>query len=287
MGMCGCDAHSEPSPIQPGNQFDIDLLVGTKTAAMKIYHTGSEIDINGLRTTKIGALIHLVRDHGLREKQARLLLQRAEQKKVARCRIKYANNLSEKRAAQEWEMQKSGPTAPPHPDPYIGFDPLTGNNVPTQQVSEFNVKVPDMSAAKTDRSIYYPLGPDPDYQQPMPDRGAQNAAMQAGSTGQKEVFDTSMIAGLLKAVRDDSMVDKHLPDLMKGLDRLGRILFLFYWHGEKFQDRYGKGEMVELEDGLRNAFESLGDIVLFLKQRSIDPHADDQAGIDLSNVAEQ
>lgn len=287
MGMCGCDAHSEPSPIQPGNQFDIDLLIGTKTAAMKIYHTGTEVDINGLRTTKIGALIHLVRDHGLREKTARMLLQRAEQKKVARCRIKYANGLSEKRAVQDWEMQKSGPTAPPHPDPYIGFDPITGNNIPTQQLSEFNVKIPDMMAAKTDRSIYYPLGPDPDYQQAAPDRKSQQAAMQAGASGQKEVFDTSMISGLLKAVRDDSMVDKYLGDLMKGLDRLGRILFLFYWHGEKFEERYGKGEMVELEDGLRNAFESLGDLVLFLKQRSIDPHPDEVPNVDLKSVADQ
>ena len=165
---------------------------------------------------------------------------------------------------------------------------MTGGRVPTQNPGEWNVKIPDMSAAKTDPMIYHPMGPDPDLgvgggsTPPKPDRDAQQAAMQAGQTGQKEVFDTAMIGSLLKAVRDDSMVDKYMGDLMKGLDRLGRILFLFYWHNEKFADRYGKNEMTEMEDGIRNAFEYLGDIVLFLKQRSIeaDPDADAQIGLD-------
>jgi len=268
-----------------GNPLDIDLLVNTKTAAVKIYSNGTEVDINGIRTTPLGGLIHLVRDHGLREKQARALLKRATKDKVTRCRVAYGPGYSEKKAVQEWEMQQSGPSAPSQPEPYIGYDPMSGNMVPTQQESEFNLKIPDMSAAKTDRSIYMPMGPSPDYQTPAPDRDAQNAAMQAGSTGQKEVFDTSMIASLLKAVRDDSMVDRYMPDLQKGLDRLGRILFLFYWHGEKFQERYGKSEMIELEDGLRNAFESLGDIVLFLKQRSITPDESERMDVNLDEVA--
>ena len=42
-------------------------------------------------------------------------------------------------------------------------------------------------------------------------------AQQASQEGQKEVFDTSMIGGLLKAVRQDSLVDRYLGDLMKAL----------------------------------------------------------------------
>jgi hypothetical protein len=143
-----------------------------------------------------------------------------------------------------------------------------------------------MSASKTDRSVYSALGPEPDYQNPsQPDRDAQRAALDAARTGQKEIFDTTMIGGLLKAVRDDNLVDRYRGDLLKGLDRLGRILFLFYWHNEKFAERYGQQDMVELEDGLRNAFESMGDIVLFLMQRSVDPHNDNLDGVDLGDVA--
>ena len=96
-------------------------------------------------------------------------------------------------------------------------------------------------------------------------------AQQAGQLGQKEVFDTAMITGLLKAVRQDSLVDRYMGDLLKALDRLGRVLFMFYWHNDEFTDRYGKADMPELEDTLRNSFEVLGDLVLFLKEKDVEP----------------
>jgi hypothetical protein len=274
MGCCGCDAHSDPSPIQPGNQLDIDFLIGTKTASVKMFVSGSEFIINSKRMQKLAALIHLVKDYGFREKTARALMKRAETEKIFKFRIK--------KAAQSYDLQQTGPSAPGIPETPTGYDPMTGGNVPTQNIGEWNVKVPEMSAANTDRMIYHPMGPDPQYQ--GPDRGAQQAALQASQTGQKEIFDTAMIGSLLKAVRDDSMVDRYMGDLMKGLDRLGRILFLFYWHGEKFQERYGKGDMIELEDGIRNAFEYLGDLVLFLKQRSVDT-PDDHMGASLTQIS--
>lgn len=274
FGICGCDAHSDPTPIQPGNQLDIDFLLGTKTASVKMFTSGNEFVINGNRMQKLAALIHLVRDWGFREKIARQLIKKAETDKVYRFRVK--------KSVQEWEMQKGGPSAPAPPETPTGFDPMTGGQYPTQNMGEWNMKIPELSAANTDRMIYHPMGPDPQYQQ-GPDRAAQQSVMQAAQSGQKEIFDTAMIGSLLKAVRDDSMVDRYMGDLMKGLDRLGRILFLFYWHGEKFQERYGKGDMVELEDGIRNAFEYLGDLVLFLKQRSVDP--DSQMGGDLSEIS--
>jgi hypothetical protein len=104
-------------------------------------------------------------------------------------------------------------------------------------------------------------------------------AQQAAQSGQKEVFDVSMISGLLKSVRHQSLVDRYLGDLMKALDKLGRILFLFYWHSEEFEDRYGKGDLPELEDSLRNAFEMLGDVTLFLREKTVQGNT----GIELGN----
>lgn len=269
---------SDPAPLHLGDLNDIDYLVGTKTAAMKLAAAGSEVIINNLRMTKLAGLIHLIRDHGLREKQARTLLARAEAEKIFKCRIKYAD--------QSYDLQKRGPSAPAFPEAPVGFDPMTGGNVPTQQMQEQQIPVPDMSAGHTDRSVYSPIGPNPDFQgPPAPDRDTQQAALQAAQTGQKEIFDTAMIGGLLKAVRDDNLVDRYMGDLMKGLDRLGRILFLFYWHNEKFAERYGQQDMVELEEGIRNAFESMGDIVLFLLQRAVDAHNDLLNSADLGAVA--
>jgi hypothetical protein len=269
---------SDPAPLYLGDMRDIDYLVGTKTAALKVAAAGSEVIVNGHRMTKLAGLIHLIRDHGLREKQARMVLARAEAERIFKGRIKYAD--------QYYDMQKTGPNAPSIPDPAAGFDPITGGLVPTMQPSEQYVQVPEMSGTKTDRSVYAPMGPEPKFQGPSePDRDTQRAALDAAQTGQKEIFDTTMIGGLLKAVRDDNLVDRYRGDLLKGLDRLGRILFLFYWHNEKFAERYGQQDMVELEDGLRNAFESVGGVVLFLMQRSVDPHNDNLDGVDLSDVA--
>jgi len=84
------------------------------------------------------------------------------------------------------------------------------------------------------------------------------------------------------------MVDRYMGDLMKGMDRLGRILFLYYWHGEEFEDRFGKQDMPELEDGLRNAFEGVGDIILVLKRKAVEPQMTDDGGkVDLGPIANQ
>ena len=117
----------------------------------------------------------------------------------------------------------------------------------------------------TDPDVY---NPSPDA---LPDPLTMQTAQQAGQLGQKEVFDTAMITGLLKAVRKDSLVERYMGDLLKALDRLGRVLFMFYWHNDEFSDRYGKGDLPELEDSLRNAFEGLGDLVLFLKEKDVEP----------------
>jgi hypothetical protein len=127
-----------------------------------------------------------------------------------------------------------------------------------------------MDSNQTDPSVY-----DPFY---SPDEKSMQVAQQAAASGQKEVFDVSMIGGLLKTVRQDTMVDRYLGDLMKALDKLGRILFLFFWHQEEFEERYSKDALPELEDALRNSFEALGDVTLFLKEKTVQG----ASGIDFS-----
>lgn len=109
---------------------------------------------------------------------------------------------------------------------------------------------------------------------------AQNAAQQ----GQKEILDTSIISGLVKLTDVDTRVDSYIGDLLLGLDRIGRILFMYYWHNEKFRDRYGQEDMAKLEDSLRNVFSSLGELTLFLKQKTIDTGVADSAEAELTSV---
>jgi len=109
--------------------------------------------------------------------------------------------------------------------------------------------IPDLRATLTDRSIYRSS---PDYDTPS----ALRIALQAAQTGQKEVFDTSALGGLLKTMKQDTLVDRYLGGLMKGMDNLGRIYFQMLWHREQFEERYGKDDLPELEDSVRNAFEA-------------------------------
>ena len=280
QGMCGC-GQSDPPPLQPGTMLDVQNQLMNKTAALVLTHNGSEVEINsGERLSEKKALVELVQTHGLRENSARELLKRAAATKRYECRIKYANPYGAPM------MINDAPGAPAMPEPVYGGENIMATRVPTQLGIDMGVPVPGMSAMRTDRSIY---NPNTMYDQTPMDK-MQDSELQrilaAAQSGQREVFDTAMVGSMLRAVRDDSMVERYMGDLMKGLDKLGRILFMFYWHGDKFAERYGKSDMPELEDALRNAFEMLGDVILFLKQKTIEPYPTDLSqSVDLSAVA--
>lgn len=255
----------------------------TKCAAeIKLHDTGTNLVIKspkGNQTlTKKAALISLIRDHGLREVQAREMIKAAAalqpRNLAARFFIKYADVYG-------GPNLQPGPGAPAFPEPQMGQEQMGPfNSVNSVYPQEDYLPVDGMQSQMTDPSIY-----DPFYQ---PDQEAMQVAQSASQSGQKEVFDTAMISGMLKSVRQDSLVDRYLGDLMKALDKLGRILFMFYWHQEEFEDRYGKQDLPELEDSLRNAFEVLGDVVLFLKEKTVGggPGALNSTGVGAADAGE-
>lgn len=102
------------------------------------------------------------------------------------------------------------------------------------------------------------------------DSGAQNMATQAGQLGQKHIFDHASIGGLAKVYDTGSMIDSYVPEMMKALDRLGRVLFLYYWKNDDFAERYGTEDIADMEDLLRSVFKSFGELVLQLRKKSID-----------------
>jgi hypothetical protein len=270
------EVHSSPPPLEPGNLVDMQRILSSVTQPLKIFCDGKDMTFDeSNRLGKVAGLKQLIVGYGLREKAARAIIDEAE--RLGKSGKSYTVLLKKAEpGAPIGDMVAGAPNNVPFPEFNTSFDPMTGSNIPTQTYSEWNSKVPDMSAFRTDRSVYQPQGPDPN---------SIALATQAARTGQKEVFDTTMLGGLLKSVQQDSMVDKYLPDLMKGMDRLGRILFIFYWRGEEFKERYGKNDMVDLEDGLRNSFDGMGELILSLKRKSVDPYRDDGTDADLSSLA--
>ena len=268
---CGC-GESDPPALMPGNLADAQLVIMQKLSSLTIYHNGTNVSIADVRMTPKEALVALVQNHGFREKVAKELLTRAKANRKFACHVKYADPYGPPM------MINGAPTAPADPGPVMGGESIMGTSVPTQLGIDVGVPVDGMRASNTDRSVYNP--------NTQLDQKAVGQVLDAASTGQKEIFDTAMIGTMLRAVRDDGLVDRYMGDLTSGLDKLGRILFMFYWHGDRFADRYGKADMPELEDSLRNAFEMLGDVILFLKQKTIEPYSEEEAvDVDLSSVA--
>ena len=276
QSSCGCGESDDP-PLMPGNLVDAQLALMQKTAELSVYHKGASVEIRAPHRqtadlSETQALVSLVRDHGLREGAAREILKQAAANRKFTCRVKYANPYGAPM------LINSAPNAPTDPGPVMGGESIMGTSVPTQLGIDVGVPVADMAASQTDRSVYRPSTE-------LDDKTLQTV-MQAAQTGQREVFDTSMVGAMLRTVRDDGLVDRYMGELTKGLDKLGRILFMFYWHGDRFADRYGKADMPELEDSLRNAFEMLGDVILFLKQKTIEPYPEESmSDVDLTPSA--
>jgi hypothetical protein len=194
--------------------------------------------------SKLAAVEQLVIKHGLCEPDALNILKQASRK----AGVEFILHLPQYLVKQAQGM----PSAPPIPEPRMGSDPNTGVPIIYPQEEE--------------------VGAGGEFMQPgTMDMDATYRAEQAANQGQKEVMDTAVIGGLVKTMDPDAAVDQYLGDLILGLDRVGRILFMYYWHYDKFKDRYGSQDMPELEDSLKNVFDGLGDLVIFLKQKTIEP----------------
>lgn len=117
----------------------------------------------------------------------------------------------------------------------------------------------------------------------IPDKIIEQA-VHASETGIKEVFDATVIKSLVNAADVSELRKDYVVKLVRGMDSVGRILFLFYWHKDEFSERYGKDELNELEDTLKQVFVSLGDLIIFLKEKVV--YAPDSAENLLGTLSE-
>lgn len=91
----------------------------------------------------------------------------------------------------------------------------------------------------------------------------------ASQKGVKEVLDTKVLSELAKSAYPIDKTADYLPTFMSCLDKLSRILFLFYWHNDQFAERYGKQNMDSIEDSIKDNIQSLGDLVMYLKEKTV------------------
>lgn len=257
---------SRRDAIRPGRLQDAELRLGqeAKLAEFKLVKQGQDYILGGRTHSSRSALLSLVAGHGFREQTARSLLQEADRDGRAVCLVKYARPY----------LDASSPNAPPMPD----FESQSGN-------SDWGYD----GASQRREERYLPAGDRPTNPRGLQDKfdsQSMQAIQQAADTGQEEVFDTHVFSAMLKMMNVDRMIDDGLPDLITAMDRLARIRIMFYWHGDKFAERYGKHDLPDLEDALQNSFETLGETVLELRTKEISPFPDeDNAAIDLAGAA--
>lgn len=218
------------------------------------------IHINGNPSepmSKYAALRSLICQYGLDEEDA----------------VQLVTEAKPRIAKTYWLKSAQQPMSPTFTEPPMGTE--KGYNIPVQY--PYTDIQPLQSPALAQNREYY-------YDDRSVDTGSRQDAENAATQGQKEVLDTAVITGLIKTVDSDARVDSYISDLLLGLDRVGRILFMFYWHNEKFKERYGQQDMVELEDNLRNVFKNLGELTLFLKQKTIESDPTDGSEVELESV---
>jgi hypothetical protein len=213
-----------------------------------VYHSGNLAEITFKENTtglidKIAALEHLVLDHGIQAGQAQQLLKIAARQKGHKKGFMIKHAAAYDTAAYGRQRK-----------PYMGGP---------RGKQEYAVRT------KVQRKGGHPLTTAVDSRnEPILPQQAVEKANEAAASGVKEVFDVSVISGLLDKADTTELRKDYITDMVRGMDKVGRMLFLFYWHRDEFEDRYGTNDLMKLEDTLKNVFESTGDLVLFLKEKT-------------------
>jgi hypothetical protein len=250
--------HMEEDPMHERNALsfgDVETAfqVMNKEAGlctMRVHSTGgtAEITCRG-RTSglldKIAALKHLVVNHGIQAGVAQKLLKEASNvTHGVEVFIKHAAALQNESDYGDSERPFQNGPHPTHEQGYR-YDTTTEQG----------------------RGL---TGPQDASNSPLMPEQAIQRATDAAATGIKEVFDTAVLSSLVDVADLSELRKEFISDIIRGMDKIGRILFLFYWHNDEFEDRYGRDELITLEDTLRSVFVSVGDLVLFLKEKTAD-----------------
>ena len=285
------DPEPDPPPIDLGSAVDVELRLrrSAKTLSIAKAAGSSRYVMEGIELDPIQALLHLVKGHGLAEKAARAVLEGADEAglhgRVHEVLLKHAEPYP--RAYSPY-LTDDQPTSPSFPEPQYGNESIMGRNQLTQFLQEDLLPVQSVATDPANRQYYDPNDTAPYASPPAPDPEAARSAQEAYERGQTDVFDTSAIGGLLRTMGEDDLIDDDLDVITKGMDRVGRQLFKSYWHKDRYTERYGDDDMKELEDSLKNVFEAMGDLVVFMKNKTIEAMPDQaERSNDLGDLASQ
>jgi hypothetical protein len=215
------------------------------------------------------ACIRLVLDYGMSVDNAETMLKQASREQASKRLIKIA----------QIRNQVTGPTVPQYQP--NGYDATLGIPVSNDQVNytqgQTEVAPPrpagpgsnvNVGGEAQRQQMGTPGGSNTSAGNMMPDAGT--LAQMAADSGQQQVFDHASIGGMSRIYDTNEIIDSFIPDFMKSLDKVGRLLFLLYWKNEDWAERYGTQDMGDMEDMIKSVFKNFGDMTLKLKQKATD-----------------
>ena len=241
VARTGKDSEKVPTEFVTMGSLDpfITEYCNKKYHKLSIYHNGSDYVVSGDKSEKTAmsvslkeAAYHLVKDYGIEPGMAKVMLKDASNG-TSFNRPRSTMYLVEKRASDgDWEESNIGMST------HVNQPPQVSNT--------------EMPAYLQD-----------------PNMLAQ-AVQTAAESGIKEVFDITALKLIARKDRFFDEIQDDLPMFMQVLDSLCRKLFQFYWHTDRMEEKYGLVKMKALEDSLKTTIDSLSEITVFFKMRTVD-----------------
>jgi len=170
------------------------------------------------------------------------------------------------RSAEFWIKPAASYTILNTESPTVWF----GSEIPTSFAPQYPAKAP-FETEYIVPGLRKPRPRDP-LVEPVDQKTIQ-VVMKLDEANEGEVFDAGVFTILLKTTRDEYLIDLYIPNLIKSLDTLGRLLFILYYHRDLLEERYGESDYIKLLDNVKTNIENLGDLVIDLMQQDIDYYA--------------
>lgn len=203
------------------------------------------------------AIYKLMSDYGMSRKSAEELLDESREKKAQ------AVGWVKKADLMPGGRLPPGAGAPPWPEVERTQDNRNGAIVqPSFQHEQYVEGLPEYPTFR-DWDMQSGLGP------------VMQRAQEAQQRGDREAFTPNLFRSIIKATAGPGLVDNDIPTLLKAVDALGRIHLKHCYNGELFGERYGKDDMPEMGDAVRDAFISLGDLTLVFQEKDVSSAMDD------------
>lgn len=225
----------------------------TKLEVTRGGNKGREFRFNTLKPMeKSAAMIHLVRDYRLDEADAARLLDSLEPGKSIVAGIEKSAN-----DRPSWLNDNGNSETPDLPwNTPTGSNIMANPNMENDTTVNYRLPVEGLMSGKNDPSVWDPMN--------EPDIPSMQQAMGAAQKGQRDVMSTKSVLAIANKSQSNA-----LGPIVKAIDALGRRYIGFCWQRDAMEDQYGSADANDIESGLLENVESLGELVISMYERNV------------------